>query len=262
MDKLIWNQKLNYLKETRKHFWNDDYLEFLVKSVWKINKPIDVIDFGCGFGYLGIKLLPLLPLGSTYTGVDIAPNLLRDAKTLFEDSPYKTEFICADLTGFDTENRYGLVICQAVLRHIPAYQKVLSKMVNCCEVDGIVACIEVNRRMENAGLFISQNSENYDYSKGDVMHHSNWLSEIQKGGRDYLAGIKIPILLEAMGLKNVAVRVNDFVEFISPNQDGEHYQSHLNSFISENNLEHLNEICDAVSILNARCLLISYGRRA
>lgn len=262
MDKLIWNQKLDYLKETRKHFWNDDYLEFLVKSVWKISKPINVIDFGCGFGYLGIKLLPLLPEGSSYTGVDIAPNLLRDAETLFNDSPYKTEFICADLTEFYTDKQYGLVICQAVLRHIPAYHKVLMKMVACCEVDGITACIEVNRRMENAGFFFSAGSDDFDYSKDDSINHSKWLSELENGGRDYLAGTRIPVLMESMGLKNVAVRVNDFVEFISPNQDGEHYQSHLSSFISDSNLEHLNEICDGVSILNARCLLISYGRKA
>jgi 16S rRNA G1207 methylase RsmC len=31
---------------------------------------VKIIDFGCGYGYLGMKLLPLLPKGSTYTGVD------------------------------------------------------------------------------------------------------------------------------------------------------------------------------------------------
>jgi hypothetical protein len=36
MDQYFWDMKLEYLKNTRTHFWNDDYFEFLVKSVWKI----------------------------------------------------------------------------------------------------------------------------------------------------------------------------------------------------------------------------------
>ncbi|WP_408070210.1 hypothetical protein [Butyrivibrio sp. JL13D10] len=32
--------------------WNNDYFEFLVKCVWKIDKPVRIIDFGCGYGFL------------------------------------------------------------------------------------------------------------------------------------------------------------------------------------------------------------------
>ncbi len=38
-------------------YYNDDYLEFLVKIVWRIDQPVKMIDFGCGYGYLGLKLL-------------------------------------------------------------------------------------------------------------------------------------------------------------------------------------------------------------
>ena len=51
-----WNEKLEYLQTTRQNMWNDDYFEFLVKNVWKLDKPINIIDFGCGYGYLGTKL--------------------------------------------------------------------------------------------------------------------------------------------------------------------------------------------------------------
>lgn len=70
-----WGEKLDYLQSTRTQFWNDDYLEFLVKYVWNIDQPQNIVDFGCGYGYLGLKLLPLLPAGSTYTGIDIAEPL-------------------------------------------------------------------------------------------------------------------------------------------------------------------------------------------
>ena len=72
--------------------YNDDYIEFLVNSVWKINNPIHLIDFGCGYGYLGLKLLPLLPKGSKYTGVDAGALLIKHAKEIYQDSPFETEF--------------------------------------------------------------------------------------------------------------------------------------------------------------------------
>ena len=47
-----WNDKIEYLQNTREEFWNDDYLEFLVNQVWKLDKPCKIIDFGCGYGFL------------------------------------------------------------------------------------------------------------------------------------------------------------------------------------------------------------------
>ena len=49
MDKYFWDIQLDYLKTTRNQLWNDDYFEFLVKMVWKINKPVNILDFGCGY---------------------------------------------------------------------------------------------------------------------------------------------------------------------------------------------------------------------
>lgn len=50
--------------------WNVDYMRFLVRDVWKIDNPVTVLDCGCGYGALGLLLMPLLPSGSRYIGVD------------------------------------------------------------------------------------------------------------------------------------------------------------------------------------------------
>ena len=49
----FWNQKLTYLLRQQKIGWNEDYIEFLLKQVWDIQKPIDILDLGCGYGYMG-----------------------------------------------------------------------------------------------------------------------------------------------------------------------------------------------------------------
>jgi len=46
-----WGKKIDYLKSTRKSLLNLDYIKFLVEKVWKIDKAIDIIDFGCGYGF-------------------------------------------------------------------------------------------------------------------------------------------------------------------------------------------------------------------
>ena len=259
MEKQIWDTKIDYLKCTRNNFWNDDYFEFLVKYVWKLNRPIKIIDFGCGYGFLGIKLLPLLPEGSTYTGVDIGEKLLEDAEQIFRNSSFKTKFIKADLTEFTTTEKYDLAICQAVLRHIPEYKIVLGKMIDSVVINGKVICIEVNRRMENAGLFID--GKEINYTKRDNIVNKKWLLELQEGGRDYMTGIKIPVLMERLGLKEVGIRVNDFVEFVSPNQDKDKYSEHIDMFMKEHDISISSDENTEISALNARSLLISYGTK-
>ena len=150
-----WNKEIDYLQSTRQRMWNDDYFEFLVRQVWKIDKPVSVLDIGCGYGDLGLRLLPHIPEGSSYTGIDIADELIQKAKDIFKTSKYRTEFEVADLMEYEPVEQYNVVICQAVLRHISRAKVVLQKMVASAKKDGLVICIEPSRRMENAGLFIS-----------------------------------------------------------------------------------------------------------
>ena len=81
-----WGLEKVYLHSTRQNLWNNDYFEFLVKCVWKIDKPVKIIDFGCGYGFLAQMLLPLVPKESLYKGVDISENLIDEAREIFSGS--------------------------------------------------------------------------------------------------------------------------------------------------------------------------------
>jgi len=155
MNANYWNDKAYWLKAMRTGWFNEDYIEFLVEKVWKIRKPVNVIDFGCGYGYVGLILLPVLPEGSTYTGVDIAGNLLNEAKTIFESSVYTTTFIKADLNDYIPNKKYDIAISQAVLRHIPDAKNILNKMLQSTIDGGFVICMETDLEMEKAGQYFS-----------------------------------------------------------------------------------------------------------
>lgn len=90
-------------------------MEFLITKVWKIDKPVKVLDCGCGFGFLGLLMMPFLPSGSTYTGIDMVDNLIETGHKLFASGGLQGEFIHTDVYDYSEEENYDVVICQAVL---------------------------------------------------------------------------------------------------------------------------------------------------
>lgn len=228
-----WDKKIDFLKDSRIGLWNGDYIEFLIQKVWNITEPVRIIDFGCGYGYLGKVLLPLLPKGSTYTGVDISDVLIDEARFLFKESDYKIEFLKHDINSYVAEEKYDIAICQALLRHLPNPKEIVIKMVDSVTVGGKVICIEVNREIESAGLYI--NGMNYNTFRTTPILQKLWKSELELEGRDYSIGMKIPIFLQECGLNNIDVRLNDKVTLINPHSDSDEYNRLLRTFISTNN---------------------------
>lgn len=210
----FWNSKLDYLLRTRKRYWNDDYVQFLVSQVWKIDKPISVLDCGCGYGYLGLLLLPYLPQGSTYTGIDFAEDLIQKGKHLFAAQGMEASFICKNVFEYPAENQYDFVICQAVLRHLDNPSSFIQKMITFAKPNGYVVCIDANREFECDGLYI----DGMDYQ--ELCRHEGlekkWQTELKMQGRDYAVAMRVAHIMQKLGLKCVDVRMNDRVEFVTP----------------------------------------------
>ena len=222
-----WSRKIEYLKQTRLDFWNDDYLEFLVSKVWNIDHPVKVVDYGCGYGFLGMKLLPLLPAGSTYTGVDISEVLIKEANLIFSDSKYQVEFIRSDISNFNASQKYDIAICQAVLRHVQTPKEFLNRMTDSVVENGLVICIEVNRAFEVAGMLV----EGYAYEPWREIDQLSklWNVELENEGRDHSIGLKIPSYMKKIGLKNIDVRINDKTSFINPSDELSKYKESMES---------------------------------
>lgn len=249
-----WNKEVGYLENTRKRMWNDDYFEFLVKHVWKIDHPVNILDVGCGYGDLGKRLLPIIPGGSSYKGIDIAEDLIEKAREDFKVTKYDTDFEVKNLLEYEPIEIYDIVICQSVLRHIPEVKEVLKKMIASVVSGGLVICIEPSRKMENAGLYIDD--KDFDIFENDEFLKERWQQEYSNGGRDFLVGMKIPGYMAEMGLRNVSVRVNDYVDFISKSGT-ENYKESKDAFMQNCGID--NKYNDATSYLSARCHLISFG---
>ncbi|MDR1732765.1 MAG: class I SAM-dependent methyltransferase [Synergistaceae bacterium] len=224
-----WNERIRFLDRSRKTLWNEDYAQFLVERVWKITEPVRVIDFGCGTGFLGALFMPLLPRGSSYTGVDRAAGALEEAKNALAGAEFEFRFIEADLENFEPESSCDLAICQALLMHMPDPGKILMKMRDSLDEKGLMVCIEVDWHLTNAALFIDgfgfENLYNFDALE------KIWRNEVLHGEPDRRIGLKLPVLMRRIGLKDVNVRMNDCVRFVDP-LNPETHQRQVEGFFS------------------------------
>ena len=226
----FWDNKMEYLLRTRKNSWNHDYVRFLIDQVWKIDKPVNVLDCGCGFGFLGMLMLPYLPKGSTYTGIDLAEKLLELGERLFSKTDYKTRLIHKDVYVYHAGGRYDLVICQAVLRHLDTPDAFLKKMIEFAKEGAWIICIDSNREFECDGLYID-GMDYFSLCRHDGLE-KHWRTELEQQGRDYAAAIRNAHRMRKAGLKDVAVRMNDRVNFVTP--ESEDYERAKQDFVQYN----------------------------
>ncbi|WP_242261448.1 class I SAM-dependent methyltransferase [Bacillus cereus group sp. BfR-BA-01453] len=215
METYDWNSKLAYLKNTRDLYYNDDYVSFLVNTVWRITKPVHIVDYGCGYGYLGLILMPLLPKGSKYTGIDSGGTLLAEARELFRLLPYETEFLEGDATEIELNDTYDIAICHAFLLHMSLPKTMLQKMIHSVKSGGKIICFEPHWISNMSSYFLDGENQSEIIRLGTLQ--KLFENDTQRSGRDGNIGMKIPAYLSELGVKNIECRVSDKVNFLDSN---------------------------------------------
>ncbi|MGT4648989.1 class I SAM-dependent methyltransferase [Bacillus cereus] len=215
METYDWNNKLTYLKNTRDLYYNDDYVSFLVNTVWKITKPVHIVDYGCGYGYLGLVLMPLLPEGSKYTGIDSGETLLAEARELFRLLPYDSEFLEGDATEIELNDKYDIAICHAFLLHMTTPETMLQKMIHSVKKGGKIICFEPHW-ISNMASYLLDGEKQSEFIQLGVLQKL-FESDTQRNGKDGNIGMKIQIYLSELGVKNIECRVSDKVNFLDSN---------------------------------------------
>ncbi|MEC0308275.1 class I SAM-dependent methyltransferase [Paenibacillus lautus] len=218
MSEYYWDSKIDYLRNTRWLYYNDDYLEFLIKNVWKMHAPVNIVDYGCGYGYLGLKLLPLLPDGSTYTGIDKGEDLIKEARKVFDKLPYTVEFIQGDIEEIQVHRQYDIALCHAFLLHMKSPRDILQKMIDSVRNGGRVICFEPHWIANAANFGFDDGLQHSEVVRLGVLQKL-YEVDASRSGKNGNIGMKLPILLSQLGLRNVECRVSDKVNFLDHNMD-------------------------------------------
>ena len=213
-----WDNKLEYLQKGRFLYHNDDYLEFLVRKVWNLDKVINIADFGCGYGYLGTKLLPLLPPGSSYVGIDKSVPLLQAAEKIFRETPYPHRFVESEVykVPFD-DNCFDVTFSHAVLMHLERPYEAIKEMIRVTRNGGMVITCDTSRNAHNALFYIDEMNTIDEFPLAFSQQLNKDIRE--KSGVDYNTGIKTPVSMDKAGLKNIGCRISDCVICLFPNLD-------------------------------------------
>lgn len=215
-----WDNTSDYLQQCFILQHNLDYLEFLFQKVIKIEKPVRLVEFGCGSGKMGAKLMPLFPSGSSYCGFDKSIKLISKAYDLWTGSDWQACFNVSDVfqTPFDNES-FDVSFVHTVLMHIPQPELALQEMVRVTKKGGLVVSCEANRTAHEALVYIAE-----------VNHQDTIPLELfqilnrgirEKTGVDHNIGIKMPLLMHQAGLKRIQCRQADTVRFLFPPVDSD-----------------------------------------
>jgi len=227
-----WNHSRELVKVWKNLYWNDDYFAFLVKQVWKWDKPIEILDFGCGYGYLGMKLLPLVPLGSSYTGIELDGEQIGEAKNYFSQTPFRCEFIQNDIYEYEPEKKYDLVVGLFLLSYMKNPERLLEKMKRSLNPGGMLLLMDANYAVEQAGYFSGLEKEENGMKCPDFS--PVWEYEMSHQERDYRMGTKLPYLLKKCGLKNIQARISDMVQIYEPEDETKSAMNDIFRYVYEN----------------------------
>lgn len=217
MERYYWDERIEYLKKTRPLYYNDDYLEFLIQRVWKIREPVNIVDFGCGYGFLGLKLLPVLPKGSQYTGLDVGTGLIKEAEALFANVSYPTQFRVLDVNELQTDAKFDIAVCHALLLHMPDPKSTLRRMMACVRSSGLVIAFEPFWLSTMSHTCIHEVTQSQMVKIGILQ--KLYELDAMRTGKDGNVGMKLPVYMSEIGLLNVDCRVSDKVNHLTPHGD-------------------------------------------
>lgn len=209
-----WNENRDLIKIWKNLYWNDDYFEFLVKEVWKLNHPVDILDFGCGYGYLGLKFMPLLPEGSSYTGIELDKGQIEEGKENFAHTSYPHGFINENIYEYQADKKYDLVVALFLMSYMKHPERIISKMKNSLKQGGMILLIDANMEVEQAGYYSGLEKQEKGLMRPDFT--PLWEYEITHSAKDYRMGTKLPYLLKNAGFKNIQARISDQVVIYEP----------------------------------------------
>jgi len=212
-----WKDMLIY---QRREMIRDD--SFAMTVAWLEFKPgLEVVDVGCGLGYLGYTFWPFYGEGGRYTGIDQNARLIEEAGQAARDwaKGGQVSLRVGDAYRLPLpDDGADIVMCQTLLIHLEKPGQALSEMARVARPGGLVVCFEPDNHNPTLGeLFNSLPERSVEehllHVKVQMISHRG---RIKLGDGDKSIGVKVPHLMKEAGLVDIDVRTNDRAHYIEP----------------------------------------------
>ena len=113
----------------------------LIDYLKEKSKPLNILEIGCGNGWLSSMLLTIK--GSKVTGIDVNEPEIMQAKRLFKNE--RLDFICA---GFDpqmfSDQKFDVILFAASIQYFPSIKNILQDALSCLNRNGEIHIIDTN----------------------------------------------------------------------------------------------------------------------
>lgn len=188
-------------------WWNPDFLALGARR-FGIAAAERVLDVGCGAGEWGRIVVRHMAPGASLTGVDRVPQFVELAG---KHARPGDAFVVgsAEALPFD-DDAFDVVTCQTVLMHVADAAKVVAEMARVTRPGGTVLLAEPDNLAGNLALVGGQPCPPDE----DVLALTRLLLACHRGKAalgegDERVGARLPGLLDAAGLRQVAAYTND-----------------------------------------------------
>jgi len=220
--KIDWSEKCwkEMLVYQRKSMLLEDTLEKL--ATWLGLKPgMTAVDVGCGLGYLGYTYWPYFGEGGRYFGVDVSPELVKDAEKAAKEwaKGGEASFVVGDAYKLPFPQDFAdIVMCQALLFQLEKPELALAEMVRVAKPGGLIMCQEPDNLsamlvMHYSSLPELDIEEQLLFKKVALIYNQGRI-KLEQG--DWSIGIKVPRMMNKLGLIDIGIRLNDRVHYLEP----------------------------------------------
>jgi len=125
--------------------------ELIVKNI-KLNKSMEIMDFGAGTGLLSYFVAPYV---KKITAVDNSPSMLLEFKTKCDEFICETEVIEKDLSVASIDRKFDGVISSMTIHHLEDILALFSKLYTMVKDGGFIAIADLD---SEDGTFHSDNT--------------------------------------------------------------------------------------------------------
>jgi len=130
--------------------------ELIVKNI-KLNKSMELMDFGAGTGLLSFFIAPFV---SKIVAVDNSPSMLKEFKNNCDEFLCQTEVIEKDLSTQMLDRTFDGIISSMTIHHLEDTKVLFSKLYNMLNKNGFIAIADLD---SEDGSFHSHNAGVYHY---------------------------------------------------------------------------------------------------
>jgi cyclopropane fatty-acyl-phospholipid synthase-like methyltransferase len=128
--------------------------ELIVNNI-KLNKSMELMDFGAGTGLLSYFVAPFV---KKIVAVDNSPSMLVEFENKCDEFSCETEVIEKDLSSETLERKFDGIISSMTIHHLENTPSLLSKLYDMLNKDGFIAIADLDSEdgsfhSDNIGVF-------------------------------------------------------------------------------------------------------------